>query len=503
MDKSKRKFILLCIGLLLGITSILFQFKLDKYSISNIIVAGIPFLIAVLSFGEEYIDSSIEKRKKKKFVEDTFNEIKNYLQQSFRFTLHNPPITEENLSKDEIYEKFIKSNFKEIDNVVIQSILLCFYCDMWNKSKSPNFYEKMQKYSASIGLSLAKLTDDSKVFLNIYSSFHAKNSKYNSILDIIHSEKHESEYTHILNEFANKYIRDLSFFEIKDKLNQSENLRYTLVRIIKDGELSNWGISSKTLIQLEKDIKKKINYSKTFLVIGNKLSESVKTYLKSQPGFIGWAPNTRNTPYHAKFSAFIVKPKDKYDSAKKFLDKLKGLSKEKEEKIIFVIPLNFLNYENYVFPYNQSFNSKNLRECYEAINWFRTGREFSDTDLWNAISKSNITPNELLAVIPFNIFCEGILPCEQDFMIRNYSYIKEKCGISKLADWNTVDPNVIVDYLLEKGYPDYNTTEIKRVLGVNFEEEFDECVRIRISALCQQIVQNSTKFNDSLSLMID
>lgn len=504
MNKSKYKLVfLLIVTFFILLSFILQSFYRSPYTL--LFVALIPGITALLPFISEYIESSIEERKKKRFVENNYNELKSYLQQFIQFPLHNPTIIEEYQSEKEIYERFIKSNFEDINNIAIQSIILCFYCDKWEKSKSPQVYGEMQKYSNSIGLSFAKLTDDVKVFLNLHSTFQS-NKKFNSLTDIIQDKKDDSEYSVILNNFADKYVKDLSFFEIKDKLNQSENLRYTLVKIIKEGKLSNWGLSNDTLKQLEKDLKKDIDYSKTFLVIGNNLNTRIKDYLKIQPGFIGWAPNTRNIPYRGKFSGFIVKPKDKYDAAKKFLDKLKDLAKEKEEKeerIIFVIPLDFLNYERYVFPNNQSFKSTNLKECYEAISWFRTGYEFSDTDLWNVISSSDITPNQLLAVIPFNIFCGGILPCEQDFMIRNYSHIKEKCAISDLIDWKNVDPNVIVDYLLEKDSPDYNSTEKKRVLGVESKSDLNECLRKRILILCEQIVQNSTEFSDSLSLKID
>lgn len=505
MDKSKRKLILLLILLFLAFVSLLFQFY--RHPISPIIIAITPFLITILPFLGEYIESFIEHSKKKKFIENTFNEIKDYLQKFFRFNLHNPLIDEdyiskEDIPKEDIYERFIKSNFEGISNIAIQSIILCFYCNKWEKLKSPEIYGEMQKYSKSIGLSFAKLTDDTKIFLNIYSAFKS-NKKFNSLTGIIQDKKGDSEYLTILKNFAEKYVNDLSFFEIKDKLKQSENLRYTLIKIIKEGKLSNWGISNETLRKLEDDLQKRIDYSKVYLVLGNKIDGNIKDYLKAQPGLTGWAPFTRNIPYTGKFSGYIVKPKDRYKSAKKFIEKLKTLANEKEEKIIFVIPIDFLNCESYVLPNNQSFKSTNLKECFDAISWFRTGYEFSDTDLWNAISKSEITPDELLAVIPFNIFCEGILPCEQDFMIKNYDYIKEKCGINKLTDWMKYkdNPEVIADYLLEKGHPNYNSTEIKNVLGVKSKEEFDSGVRKRLLALCEQIVQHSEEFSKSLSLV--
>lgn len=482
----------------------LFQFLFQNRLFSATIIAIIPFTIALLPFITEAIEVSIEARKKRTRIKNTYTDIKNYLQCFFKFTFITPPIPEYDLPKEEVYETFLETNFKEIDIIVIKSILLCFYCDMWEKSKSHHLYGDMQKYANSIGLSFAELTDDTMIFLKIYSAFQSKNVRYNSTFEILQFEKTESEYMNILNDFAKKYVKDISFFEIKDKLNQSENLRFTLVKIIKEGKLSKWGLTTETLEQLEKDLKKEINYSKTYLVIGNKVGQNIKDYLKSQPGLRVGRPTSQNIPQGNKyFSGAIIKPTERFNNAKMLIEKLKRLSREENETILFAIPLDFLNYERYVFPDNQSFTSRNLKACYEAISWFKTGYEYSDTDLWNAISTSSITPEELLAIVPFNIFCEGILPCEQEFMIKNYSYIKKRCEINKLSDWKNVDSKLITGYLLECGNPNYNESEKKYILNVEADDEFDAGIEKRIFNLCEQIVKNSDEFNKSLALIVN
>jgi len=344
------------------------------------------------------------------------------------------------------------------------------------------------------------LNEEIKQFLNFYWAFVLKKEVFNSLDEILKIRKTEDGYLELLRDFSNRYLKDLTFFEIREKLYQSENLRQTLIRLIKDGEFLNWGITRESLERLEKDLKKEISYSQTFLIIGDNLPEKLKTYLTEQPGFTGWAPVVRNIPLQGRYSGYIVRPNERFINAKEFLKKIKKFSKKSEEMVVFIVPLDFINSESYIFPANQSFKSENIQRSFEAVEWFKSGYIVSDADLWCAITRSTITPDELLSVIPFNIFCQGILPCEQEFFIKNYKEVKEKYGINKLTEWREKKPELIVSYLLENGYPDYNKYEKEHIL-TEYGETFDSMVKNRVVELVEQIVTNSGKLFESLHLM--
>ncbi len=473
-------------------------FFLNYYylNLSEIVTISIPILLAILPFFKEWWIKRQEEKAKKKQISQEIDKIRGYLKNHFQNELTAPEI-KKFLDDEDIHNQFIKRNFSEIDDISINSLLLCFYCYLWDKTNSPKEYEKIQKYSYSIGLSFANINERTKEFLKIFHALQ-QDRKYTSINDL---SGVEVGYENILKQFAQKYLKELSFFEIKEKLNQSENLRITLINLIKEGELSNWGITQETLERLEKDLKKEIEYSKTFLVVGNKLSDEVKQFLSSQPRFNLKGLKTVNTPKLGIYSAFIIKPRGVYSTSKKLLNKLKTLNKSAEESILYVVPLDFLNYDSYTLPANQSFSTQNLKNSYETINWFRTGYEYSDTDVWNIIGKSNITPQELLAIIPFNIFCKGILPCEQVFMIKNYKRVKNNCGVKTLTDWKDKDVNLVSDYLLESDIPDYNKSEKEQILKVK-NNEVKSAVTSRFKKLVKQIKENSRELEKSLSLMI-
>ena len=473
-------------------------FFLNYYylKLSDIITVFIPILLAVIPFVKEWWTKRQELKTEEKKVSQEIYKIKKFLQNHFYIELAISEIKEFQDDED-IYNQFIKQNFSQINKISINSLLLCFYCCLWDKTNSPKEYEKIQKYSYSIGLSFANINENAMQFLKIFYALQ-QDRKYPSINDVLNTE---IDYEKILKQFAQKYLKELSFFEIKEKLNQSENLRVTLINLIKEGELSNWGITQETIERLEKDLKKEIEHSKTYLVIGNKLSDEVKQFLLSQPRFNLKGLQTVNTPRLGIYSAFIVKPRGIYSTSKKLLNKLKILNKSAEESILYVVPLDFLNYDSFTLPANQSFSTQNLKDSYETINWFRTGYEYSDTDIWNIIGKSNITPQELLSIIPFNIFCKGILPCEQVFMIKNYKSVKDKCGVKTLTDWKDKNVDLVVGYLLELDMPDYNKSEKEQLLKIK-NNDIKSAVKSRIKKLVEQIKENSHELNKSLNLML-
>jgi hypothetical protein len=121
--------------------------------------------------------------------------------------------------------------------------------------------------------------------------------------------------------------------------------------------------------------------------------------------------------------------------------------------------------------------------------------------LWSIITRSKITSEELLSIIPFNIFCEGITQSEQEFFIRHYNVVKNRLGIKKLTGWRDVAPEIIVEHLLNLGKPDYNKYELKHIVS-NYDNDLDLAIRKRLLDLANQIVINSRELATSLRFYV-
>ena len=376
-------------------------------------------------------------------------------------------------------------NKKGIDNDLKNILVLCYYCRKWQKTKATLDLDKIKQYSELSEVKYAQINDSVKLFLRYYK-------KVLSIKDIA-----DDDFENLLKHFIEHFYKDLQFYPLMEELNQTKNFHETLVKIINEGRLSNYGITRETLKKLEKDLKKRANYEKTFLVLLNKANDEIKDYLRSLPGLSGAPSRVRNIDFrNAGYSLFIVKP-TKIKSPKEFLEILKNKIKDGSEIIIRVVPLDFINSESYVYPANKSFTNKNLKECYEAIEWFKSGQVFIDSDIWNEIAKSTITTNELLSIIPFNIFCPGILPSEQTFLIKNYESLKSKTNVNLLTEWKDKDPHYLVECLTEMGIPQY-TSEEKKYLRIT-EDNLEEKTKQRLLKISEQIVKGSKKFDEAIT----
>lgn len=120
----------------------------------------------------------------------------------------------------------------------------------------------------------------------------------------------------------------------------------------------------------------------------------------------------------------------------------------------------------------------------------------------NDIAKSDITTNELLSLIPFNIFCKGILPCEQSFLIQHYNEIKIHFNVQGLTDWRDKNAELLRDKILNYGQPDYSQEENINILKVKEEDERNEAIKLRILHLCLAIIQEAQNFFNSLQFHI-
>jgi len=376
-------------------------------------------------------------------------------------------------------------NKKGIDNNLKNILVLCYYCRKWQKTKATLDLDKIKQYSELSEVKYAQINDTVKLFLKYYK-------KVLSIKDIA-----DDDFENLLRHFIEHFYKDLQFYPLMEELNQTKNFHETLVKIISEGRLSNYGITNETLKKLEKDLKNRANYEKTFLILLNKANDEIKEYLRSLPGLGGSYPKVRHINFrNARYSLFIVKPSN-VKSPKEFLEILKNKIKDGSEIIIRVVPLDFINSESYVYPANKSFTNKNLKECYEAIEWFKSGQVFIDSDIWNEIAKSTITTNELLSIIPFNIFCPGILPSEQTFLIKNYESLKSKTNVNLLTEWKDKDPHYLVECLTERGIPQY-TSEEKKYLRIT-QDNLEEKARQRLLKISEQIVEGSKKFYEAIT----
>lgn len=390
---------------------------------------------------------------------------------------------DENNTEITILTKSLENTFQEKNADWRNSLITCFYCKKWDVTKDPADMEMLKRYAEVLEIKYGQITEPVKTFLGLYGEFIADKTNENDAL------KH----------FTNNYYKDLQFYDLKEELHEAKNFHNTLVTIIKEGKLSTYGITVDTLNRLQKDLQKRSKYERTFLLIANNVKDTsqpdIKSYIKSLPGFTGTNVYVRNIDKRAALAIYVVKPQN-VTSAKEFVQILKEKANNNKELIIRVIPLDFLESEDFTIPTTQQFSKKTMSECYEAIEWFKSGLVSEDSLIWNEVAKSSVTPDELLGIIPFNIFCPEILISEQTFFIKHYDYLKNKLNVTKLNEWKDKEPKLIVNYLLENGTPDYSSAERKqlKINGIDTQQKIEK----RLLKLAKQIKKGATDFDKAL-----
>lgn len=478
------------------LANVLLLILLPAGNIKDVVLIVISLIIGALgfSFKDAIANFKIKKKIQKRYGE-TCSKFNKYFYSTLSLDEKPPKDLAEEQSESDLLAKAIENKVTSLDGVSLNSIKLCYFCLKWKETKSPEDYESIKRLADALGIKYGQINDSIKQFVKIYDCLMLSKKPLNQV------STNELDYEKLLNLFVKDYYKDLQFFEIKEKFLQNKNLHETLIEIIKNGKLSTYGITQETIKRLQKQLSVKSKTSNTFLIFTNNTNADDRANLKNylqRFGRLGMRGITTQMPVNAWLGVYVIKTETNMTPSG-ILKEIKSSVMMSSEAIIRIIPINFLESETYTLPFNQSFSNENLKKCYEAIEWFKLGYDYSDSALWSEITGSNITPDELLSVIPFNIFCKGILPSEREFIIKNYDSIKTDLSVTTLTDWKDKDSSLITSTILKYGKPNYSTEELTSILKTNLEDsEKDSKIEKRVLSIAKQIVKGAKDFDKSL-----
>jgi hypothetical protein len=327
------------------------------------------------------------------------------------------------LNQDSAFRYWIDNQrgFNQLEPSQKNILVLMVLCHEFEHAKRPDTNATIKVYLDSFNISFDNISPDVKLMLNVYYRLYHTEKKY-IVTELF--EDINFDYSVILTEFSKRFNKDIIAFQYAvEKLKQSEELRYTLIKIIKEGKLETYGINQETLKRLEYDLRGETKYSKSFLIIGNKLPISIESYIKMQPGFTGSTMIPRNIPWFKGshlFSTYIFRPNEQFHSSEELQKKFEELSKGfTQESFILIFPIDGINAKQMTIPSNQKFLNENLKKGYEISSYLVEGAPLSKQDVWRIIYQSEIGVSEILSFLPFNILVPGIFPSEKEFLIKN------------------------------------------------------------------------------------
>jgi hypothetical protein len=381
-------------------------------------------------------------------------------------------------------------------------LVLLSLCSVLKKVRSNEalqVYSNIQSYINQ--LCIYKVDSETKPFLSAYQNLFKGSLLCSDRALFDTSEISESDYRNLLDEFINSFSKDAQFVYVRNELFQSEELRKTLVQLIKNGELATFGINEETLNRLQRSFRERQLPMEAYLLLGNKITDDVKQQLKRLPhlgGFVAWSrvPGKRNMIV----VGFIVKPTKHYGSPEEFMRvEIEPRLKGPREFLLTAIPIDLMRSKTCSIPSDASFVSKNMRDCQATIDYFGRGY-LDDLAVWNIITNSTIKTDELLAIIPFNIFVPDLFPSEREFIMKNYFGLKTRLKVNRLDDWATKKPEEICNALTSCGKPSYNDIELQDIYGISDIGQLTaQKIEKRFSDIAEEIIVNAEKFAKSIS----
>jgi len=378
--------------------------------------------------------------------------------------------------------------------------LLCL-CHHYRRTKSVDLFQDIQHYAAV--LSMFRVDDETKPTLAAYHFFFNLTKIAGSLAEIFDfSTLNQEELKNLLSNFIDEFSKEAPFIYIREELKQSEELRATLLQLIKEGELAAYNVTEEALDKLRKTLWEKQRMVGSYLVLGNRL-EDVKPILRGHHnlgGSIMWSHVPGVKKPHM-IVGYVIRPSKYFPSVSEFVkQEIKPhLKKQGHEFFFCVVPLDFINAEVCTYPESTKFSSLWLQGCYDAVNFFMKG--YSDEiTLWKVIGSSKIKVEELLSIIPFNIFVPKIVASERDFIIKHYKEIRTKLDVKTLRDWANIPHERIKEALLSFGRPNYNEVETEEVFRLRDPNRLTaEIIASRFTKISSVIVKNAKKFATAIS----
>lgn len=452
-------------------------------------------------FYELYV--SYEQNKEVgKHIKKYEEEIREFLSSRISFVSKTLDTDFERTDRISVYDGFLQKNFPNLTQTQRNTLILLSLCQTLKHSKSseqPQIYSLIQNYIEL--LSIYQITKETESVLSAYYFLFKQASSTSDIEIIFTQQLSESEKKTILDDFINNFSKDAAFIYIRKELKQSEELRKTMVQLINEGELAAYGINQESFEKMQNSLLRNAKSIEAYLILGNKITEDVKQVIKHFP-YIGGFASRSGIPRKKGIIlvGFIIKPTRHYDNPNEFLEqeiksKLSGYSKD---IMLSVISLDFLRSATWTIPPRAEFSSKYMRDCHAIVDYLGSGY-INDVVFWNIITESKIRIEELLSIIPFNIFVPDLISSERNLLIRNYKTLKTKFNIKKLTDWKNINTKELQDAIISLGMPTYTDLESRDLFGIHDSSKIPENkFHNRMQDIAIQIVKNAKKFELSM-----
>jgi len=321
------------------------------------------------------------------------------------------------------------------------------------------------------GFSFYPVDDEANKLLTCYEAFRLEGwaeSKDESVFDVkLSRSEHE-----LASEFLREYSDEQRFKHILKNNRQIEELRSTLADLVRSGKLDVGNIHEDVIREKVSEVEEEINqkgeqYSSYILISSKLITEGdeygAKSIIESKFPTIklGTWDVQRNNAFEEVFlSTRLVYTSRDYPDATTFLDEeIKPLLPSKDEyddgAFVAVMPFEAPKFvphpskEHVIEHADSDWWEEKTEKNFEYIESLRVGSVGLATEITTESITREVSVDELLRVIPFNIVAPQLEQEKKRVIRDNYRALKEHFDVDTLFNWVDVNPTDLAQELHE------------------------------------------------------
>lgn len=303
---------------------------------------------------------------------------------------------------------------------------------------------------------------DTKLGWGFYNIFCKKNKNF-ELEGVDKSDFFEDDC--FKEKFIRKYVSKERFIsEITSQKESLKDYNETLTRLYRMGKLNKFGIhkiiSSIDEEKLERVLMDKIHYFILWNGFYDSFEEKVYESLTEKRrevyrGHFSLREKLKDRREEGHLTLFLVILGEDIKIQRFYEEYLEEIyNNTKKNGWLSIHKAKFEGEYVYKEKFGSSPPTEGMKKALSAKNALVTGQKIIKIDIKQRLIDSYLTPEQLLTVLPLNLFLPNINSKKKEILIENNEDIKKEFGISKLTDWanTTAKTEEIAKYLEENHF---------------------------------------------------
>lgn len=284
--------------------------------------------------------------------------------------------------------------------------------------------------------------------------------------------------------FIRKYVeKERLISELTSERQEIRDYKQTLSKLYRNGELNEFGVKQ-ILSGFENEIKTTRTDKTHFLILMNQLQHDSEIQSKIEDSVKDDGGSTYSIHLrisNSYYSSFLAVVDGDEDISEFYETHVEPYYEETEAD--GWLSVHKAKFEGSILErrYNETQPSDNAKQAIARTNIFAEGQEVVKLNLEDKLIESYLSTDELLTVLPLNLFLPDLSSEKRETLIQHNEDIKEEFNISKLTEWAN---------------PNYPESEIAEYLqSTYFQEDSQE----EWEGNVHMIVQRANEINQALN----